>query len=298
MKGRGRCGMILTMVRPAKNKIGLIIFMVIFAIAAGCARKAPDDDNVLAQVSNRFITLGDFKKKIARLPAYYQNVVEKNKKRYLDEVIMEALMYEEALRKGLEKDKEVKEVVNEARKKILIAKLVKNEVEDNVKVTEDELKSFYESHKDEFKSPPMWRASHILVSDEQEAKEILSELAKGANFEELAKARSMDATASRGGDVGYFRAGQLVPEFEKACLDLKVGEMSGIVHTQFGYHIIKLTDRNEEGVESYEKAKRKIESDLKKKKRSELFDKLVADLKEKYGVKIKEDVFKTLDKKS
>jgi len=283
--------MILTM----KNKIGLVIIMAIFVITAGCARKTSDDDKVLAQVSNRSITLGDFKKRIARLPAYYQNVVEKNKKRYLDEVIMEALMYEEAIRKGLEKDKEVKEVVSEARKKILIAKLVKNEVEDNVKVTEDELKSFYESHKDEFRSPPMWRASHILVSDEQEAKEILAELAKGANFESLAKARSMDATASRGGDVGYFKAGQLVPEFEKACLDLGVGQTSGIVHTQFGYHIIKLTDRNEEGIESYEKAKRKIESELKKKKRSELFDKLVADLKEKYGVEIKKDVLKTID---
>ena len=153
------------------------------------------------------------------------------------------------------------------------------------------MKKFYDEHKDEFKTPEMWRASHILVADEKEAKAMLDELAKGAKFEDLARAHSIDATASRGGDVGYFRAGQLIPDFEKACLKLDVGQTSGIVQTQFGYHIIKLTDKKEPGVKSYEEAKRAIEAELKKKKRSELFNALVLRLKNKYGVEVNENVF-------
>ena len=134
------------------------------------------------------------------------------------------------------------------------------------------------------------------MADEKDARAILDELSKGAKFEDIARARSIDATASRGGDVGFFRAGQLVPDFEKACLKLKVGETSDIVKTQFGYHIIKLTDKKEGGVQSYDEAKRAIETELKKQKRSELFNKMVMDLKNKYSVHVNEDAFKVMEK--
>lgn len=293
MKECGFCGIILAMKRK-------ILFLVISAsilgvIHIGCAKKESPDDRVLARVSNRTITLRDFKARAAKMPSYYQNVIEKNKKGYLDEVILEMLLYEEAIRNGVDKDKEVRDVFEAAKKKIIAAKFIKNEVEDNVRVTDAEMMQFYEYHKDDFKSPEMWRASHILVLTETEAGGIQDALSKGANFEELAKTHSIDATASRGGDVGYFRAGQLVPDFEKACLKLNVGQISDIVHTQFGYHVIKLTDRKEPAIESYDKVKSVIEGELKKRKRSELFDRLVAKLKTKYGVDIKEDVFKSLE---
>lgn len=286
------------MILDKMKKIILLALIVSLGavLAAGCAKKTGPDDKVLAEVSNKFITLKDFKYRISRLPAYYQNIVEKNKKRFLDETIAEMLFYEEAVRKGLDRDREVVEVISEAKKKILIAKLIKNEVEDKVKIEDDEIKEFYEAHKDDFKTQELWRASHILLPTEEGAKGALADLSRGASsFEELAKERSMDATASRGGDVGYFRKGQLVPDFEKACLELKVGETGDIIHTQFGWHIIKLTDKKEPAIEPYEKAKRAIEGELKKRKRSELFDKLVLNLKEKYRVKIEDDVFRTLE---
>jgi peptidyl-prolyl cis-trans isomerase C len=262
---------------------------------AGCAKKPSGDGKILARVSNKFITMKEFKARIAKMPPYYRNIVEKNEKRYLDDMIVEMLFYEEAVRSGLTKDKEVQDVINEARKKILIAKFIKTEVEDKIKVTDEEMRQFYEANKDKFKSPPLWRASHILVGTEQQARDILAELSKGANFEDLARAHSMDATATRGGDVGYFRLGQVVPDFEKACLKLNVGELSDVVHTQFGYHVIKLTDKKEPMIESYDRVKAAIESELKKGKRSELFDKLVLKLRGKYGVEIKEDAVKSLN---
>lgn len=270
--------------------------VIIFAaIIFGCAKKQDADNKILARVSNTVITEKDLKAKISKMPPYYQSVVTKNPKRYVEDMIVETLCYEEGVRKGIDRDKEVKEVIREAKKKIVMAKLIKNEVEDKVTVTEDEMRRFYDEHKDEFKTPGMWRASHILVADEKEAKALLDDLARGAKFEDLAREYSVDATASRGGDVGFFRAGQLVPDFERACLKLDIGQTSGIVQTQFGYHIIKLTDKKEPGIKTYEEAKGAIETELKKKKRSELFNALILNLKNKYGVEVNEAAFPTKD---
>ena len=208
-------------------------------------------------------------------------------------MIIEQLFYEEAIRKGVNRDSEVMDLINEAKRKIYVSKYVQNEVDNKIKVTELEIKEFYDSHKDDFKTPALWRASHILVGTEEQAKSMLSELAKGASFEELAKKYSIDATANRGGDVGFFRMGQLIPEFEKVCLKLNKGETSGIVHTQFGYHIIKLTDKREPMAESYDKARSAIEGQLKKSKRDAAISRLILDLKSRYNVIVDKDVFKS-----
>jgi len=94
-----------------------------------------------------------------------------------------------------------------------------------------------------------------------------------------------------------FRKGQVVPEFENTCVNLNVGQTSSIVHTQFGYHIIKLTDKKSEELEPYESAKPNIENALKLKKRNELFDKLVVSLKEKYRVRVDGEALKALEAK-
>jgi peptidyl-prolyl cis-trans isomerase C len=281
--------------RPYRYMALLVILPL--AVIAGCGREPSAGDKPLVTVADKPITVKDFKDKLSKLPKHYQAVAEKNKKNLLDDMIVESLFLEDAVRKGIDKDKEVKDILVEARKKIIIAKFIKTEVDDKVKVSEAEMKAFYEEHKDEFKAPEMWRASHILVAGESEAKDILSELSNGKNFADLARARSIDATSSRGGDVGYFRKGQVVPEFENTCTGLSVGQTSGIVHTQFGYHIIKLTDKKDESLEPYESAKPNIENALKLKKRNELFDKLVVSLKEKYRVRIDADAMKALEAK-
>jgi len=277
------------------NYAFLITAVFLAFLPSGCSKAPAKDNKVLVTFGNNSITNGAFKKRISKLPPYYQDIVNKNKKRFLEEMIAEDLFYEEAVRKGYLQDREVAEVIKEAKKKILVARLIQTEVERNASVTEDEIRKYYDEHKEDFKTPEMWRASHILVADEKEAKDILDELAKGASFEELARIRSIDATASRGGDIGYFRRGQLVPEFEKEAIALNPGQTSGVVNTQFGYHIIKLTDKRESSVEPYEKSRRPIEDILMKKKRGELFDQLVEKLKKKYDVRIDEKLFESLD---
>jgi peptidyl-prolyl cis-trans isomerase C len=279
--------------KRALSAITIVLFL--FAAAYGCAKKPSADDRVLARMSNKYITLGDFRKRIEKVPSYYRNMIDKNKKRFLDETIVEMMFYEEAIRQSLDRDKEVKQVLVEAKKKILIAKLIQKEVESKIKIEDSEARKFYEEHKEEFKSQELWRASHILVSTEKEAQDILGQISNGASFETLAREKSMDATATRGGDVGYFRQGQIIPAFEAACLKLKPGEVGPIIHTEFGYHVIKLTGKKEPSVEPYEKVKAKVIEELKKAKRSELFDRLVMDLKSRYKVEVEGDVFKSLE---
>ncbi len=282
------------MIRVARAIIALAVFVSCIGLY-GCSKAEKDGRKVIATVSNRAITVASFKSRIDRLPAYYQRVIKNNLKRYLEETIMEMLIYEEAIRRKLEKDKEVKEVIDEARKKILVAKLMATEVDDKAKISEEEIRKYYDEHKDEFKAPEMWRASHILVADESQAKLIADELSKGGVFAELAKKNSIDATASRGGDIGFFRTGQLVPEFEKACLKLNVGQTGDILHTQFGYHIIKLTDKREAAAQSYDEAKRAIEGELNRKKRAILFDEMVNKLKSRYSVDINKSTFESFE---
>jgi len=279
-----------------RNRIyTLPVFIFISIYLAGCSSKPSAQDKILATVGNKFITLNNFKRRLSRLPSYYQGIAEKKKKALFDDMIVEYLFLEDAVRKGVNRDKEVRDMLEEAKKKIIIAKFVKTEIDDNIKISEEDTKKYYEEHKDDFKKPKMWRASHILVASETEAKDIQAALSGGKKFQDLAKERSIDATASRGGDVGYFRKGQVMPEFENACFALKAGQTSGIVHTKFGYHIIRLTDIKDESFESFEEVKPGIENELKLRKRNEAFDKLVMDLKNKYRVRVEDDAAKAID---
>jgi peptidyl-prolyl cis-trans isomerase C len=90
-----------------------------------------------------------------------------------------------------------------------------------------------------------WRASHILVKDKTQANELLKKIKLGASFEATAREHSTCPSKSKGGDLGWFGPGMMVPAFETACKKLSNGSLSDVVQTQFGYHIIKLTGRKD-----------------------------------------------------
>ncbi|BDG48522.1 MULTISPECIES: peptidylprolyl isomerase [Parageobacillus] len=148
---------------------------------------------------------------------------------------------------------------------------------EDIKVTEKELKDYYKNYK------PKIRASHILVKDEKTAKEIKAKLDKGEDFAKLAKQYSQDpGSASNGGDLGWFGPGKMVKEFEDAAYQLKVGEISDPVKTEYGYHIIKVTDKEEK--KPFNEMKDEIEFEVKRSKLDpskvqSKVDKLVKDAK-------------------
>ncbi|MEH6946559.1 peptidylprolyl isomerase [Bacillus sp. JJ634] len=119
-------------------------------------------------------------------------------------------------------------------------------IEPSIKITDEEIKTYFEANKDSLGQAEQVEASHILVEDKATAEEVLKKLKNGGDFAELAKEYSTDeGSAANGGSLGYFGKGQMVAEFEDAAFKLEVGKISEPVKTEHGYHIIKVTDKKE-----------------------------------------------------
>jgi peptidyl-prolyl cis-trans isomerase C len=161
------------------------------------------------------------------------------------------------------------------RKNIVIDNLLQKEVLGKISVSEADAKKFYDENQDKFKAPEQTRASHVLITVDQKAtpeekkkaKEkadaIKKRVAAGEDFAAVAKAESKCPSAAKGGDLGYFGKGQMVPAFEEAAFALKPGQISEVVETQFGYHIIKVTDRKQAETVKFNDVKDKIKDYLK-----------------------------------
>ncbi len=170
-----------------------------------------------------------------------------------------------SLRSQLEQDQAIRE-------------LIERQFAEKTEVSDEEIKAYYDSHPNSFKKPEQVKASHILIKVEPQAEEsqkaearkklemIQGKLKKNEEFSALAKEYSEGPSSSNGGDLGYFRRGQMVKTFEDAAFALKPGEVSGIVETQFGYHLIKVTDKTAESTMPYAEVEDKLGQYLQQEK--------------------------------
>lgn len=212
---------------------------------------------------------------------------EYGRKRLLNDLINEELFYLGAKESGYENEEEFQKELAQMKANLLKQYALKKLL-DEVKVYDEEVESYYNDHKNEFKTPESVRASHILVDTEEKANEILDEIKAGLSFEEAAEKYSKCPSKARGGDLGYFTRGKMVPEFEKASFEMKKDEISEPVKTQFGYHIIKLIDKQEEGVSKLEEVKDRLKEQLLMNKQRQVYLNKVNELKNKYEVIINE----------
>lgn len=136
-------------------------------------------------------------------------------------------------------------------------------------LTEEAMQQYYQDNLQRFSEDEQVRASHILVDTEEEAKTVLDELNNGGDFAQLAQDHSTCPSSARGGDLGSFGRGQMVPEFEEAAFSMEVDEISEAVQTQFGWHIIKLTGKQDAVVYSFDDVKDEIVSLLEEKAKNE-----------------------------
>ncbi|MBI4653383.1 MAG: peptidylprolyl isomerase [Nitrospirae bacterium] len=274
----------------------LIVCMTIFVF--GCAKKEDSSSSVIATIDGTKITKKGFLDEFNRLPEWARDRFQgkEGKAEFLNELIKKELLYKEAEKMGLHRDKELKERIEEFRKMWLITNLLKKEVEEKAKAIDDkEIKGFYDKNPNEFVAGAEVKASHILVATEAEAKDILEKLKKGGDFSKLAKAFSKDkGSAVKGGDLGFFKRGAMVPEFEQVAFRLKIGEISDPVGSSFGYHIIKVTERKEGKKLEFEQVKDAIKGRLMGEKQKNIFDSLIENSKKKSKIKIDEKSLEAL----
>lgn len=175
---------------------------------------------------------------------------------------------EEALQQqGIESIDAYKERFFEVNKESLIINKLQENIRGQAEVTEEEMKSYYDKNKANFEYQEQVKASHILLEDKETAEEVMTKLENGGDFTELAQEYSTGPSAEQGGDLGYISKDQNIAQpFKEAVFALDTGEMSQIVETQYGFHIIKATDRREAGVRSYEEVKDQIKQQLQNQK--------------------------------
>jgi peptidyl-prolyl cis-trans isomerase C len=267
--------------------------------AGGSKTEGKKEGKVLAEVNSGSITTGDFDRELKNLPEYLKAMADtpQGRKEMLDTMVIRELILQQAAKDGLDKGPEIEDKLQDLRKRLIVESFLKKKVEAESKVSDEDLKKFYEQNKDKFKSGEQIKASHILVKTENEAKEIQAKLKAGGNFEELAKKSSVDSSAAKGGDLGWFGKGSMVPAFEKAALALKEGQISDIVKSDFGFHIIKLTGKRAAGVRPLEEVKEQIKGAIMPTKQQEVFQKIKEELKKTAKITVKEDVLNSVGSK-
>ena len=179
-----------------------------------------------------------------------------------------------------------------------ISQLIKSEIVPTVDIKPEEIKQYYESNLDKFRRPERVRAQHILMkteegdSEEKKAaarkklKDLHKRILAGEDFSALAKEHSEGPSSARGGDLGFFTRGRMVKSFEDAAFKLAPNEVSGIVETQFGYHLIKVLEHQAESNPAYEEVQPKIKSLLFNQQVQKKLEPYVTNLREKAKVEV------------
>ena len=232
------------------------------------------DQEVVAKIGNKKITVADFNRIIGYYDQEQRKIIEKNpqlKENILWQIVQGAVISKLAKDKGFDKRPEIKNQQDLLLNNFLATAYLQKEVIDKVTITETKARSYYKDHPDTFKTPDSIRARHILLksessaSDEQKkiikekAETVLQKLKGGEDFGKLATEFSDDpGTKDKGGDLGFFSKGSMIPAFEEAAFSLKPGEMSGLVETEYGYHIIKMEEKKDAFLEPYENIKEKV----------------------------------------
>lgn len=270
------------------KKLCICLCLLLFVCA--CAKK--EDSKVLVTIDNDKMTVQEFNKELDKIPVNMKMLVatQSGKKSYLDKLVVKKLLLREAGKEKMDTEKEFQERLADIKDQLLIESLLKKKIAADAKISDDDLKKYYEANKENFKREREISTRHILLKTEEEAKQVQGKLIKGEDFIELAKKYSIDPNAgATGGEIGFHPKGSLVPEYEAAAFKLtKVGQVSGITKTQFGYHIIRLEGTKPPSYVPFDEVKDFIKQKILQEKQSELLEKYIDSLKKSAKITINE----------
>ncbi|MFO7887076.1 MAG: peptidylprolyl isomerase [Eubacteriales bacterium] len=245
------------------------------------------ENKVLAKVNGRKITENDLEKVISSLPQQQamQMQGEEGKKRLLNELIAGEMFYLDAVENELDKEEEFQKILEETKENLLQRYAVQKVMED-VDVKDEEIKETYNQNKEKYMDQEKISAKHILVDEEEKSKEIKEEIDKGMDFSDAAAKYSSCPSSKKGGRLGEFGKGQMVPEFEEVAFNMEKGEISDPIKTQFGYHIIQLDEKIPAKQKTYYEVEEEIKQQILQQKQFQLYNDNVQKLKGKYKVEM------------
>ncbi|SFV58421.1 Foldase protein PrsA precursor [hydrothermal vent metagenome] len=261
------------------NKVTMLLSALLLTSSMASAQ-------TLATVNGKAITDADVNTELmsatqGRVNQIPADRLEMFKKQVLQQLISKEIIFDDAKKSGILKSPEYKEEYNKLltrMKKELAIQVWQKKLADSIKISNKELRDYYNKNKDEFKEKASVHARHILVKTKAEAEKIIAEL-KGLHgqklkekFIELAKKDSTGPSGANGGDLGYFTQGQMVPAFNDKVFSMKKGSITLTpVKTQFGYHVIYLEDKKPAMTKTFDEVKTFIEQRLKMEKFKKVF---------------------------
>ena len=275
----------------------LAVVAVIILFVSGVASAA--DPEILARVGNKNITKADIEALISFYPANQQAIIRmdpKNEEALLNNYVTILAVAETARRQGFDKEKNMRKQIQILSDEHLAKGYVQKNVLSKVKVTDKDVEEYYKNHPKEFEKPETVKARHILIgfkgdmTEDQKkelrkkADDVLKKAKGGDDFAQLASEYSDDpGSKTKGGELGYFPKGNMVPEFENAAFNLKPGEISNVIETPYGYHIIKVEDKKAGEMPAFDSIKEQVRvkatQDAEQKKINEFIEKAKKDTK-------------------
>ncbi len=251
----------------------LFCVSIIAAALLHVSASSAGDDAVLAKIGDKKITVAEFERFISSFPPDKQKLLvenPKNNETLLRRIVQVKALSDIARSRGLDKDERVRQQIDYYADEILAQEFLRQEVA-KINITEEDVKTYYIANEKSFKFPEMVKARHILIKADKSASEeekkkargkaedLLKKIRAGEDFAKLAAEFSDDpGSKAKGGELGFFGRGKMVKPFEEAAFSLNPGEVSGVVETTFGFHIIKVEEKKEAGVEPFETAKEKV----------------------------------------
>jgi peptidyl-prolyl cis-trans isomerase C len=242
------------------------------------------ENKVLAVVNGREVTETDLQFLVQSMG---QNARQfqgpEGRKQLIEELIMQELLYTEALEKGLDKEEGYLKAVRHMQS-TLLKQYALNQLLSNLTVTDEEGEAYFNLHSETFKKPASAIASHILVATEEEAQKIKAEIDNGLDFADAAQKYSSCPSKEVGGALGEFTQGKMVPEFEQVAFTMPEGSISEPVKTQFGYHLIYLMKRTDAHIPTYSEVADQVKQYCLSVKQNETYVNKSDELKAKYDV--------------
>ena len=182
-------------------------------------------------------------------------------KQLLEELISQELLLQNAKENKIHETEEFIEEVEKIKMNVL-KQFALREILRNISVSDEFVKNYYDENIDSFRKQESWKASHILVDSKEASEKIYQEIQNGKSFADAAAEYSKCPSKDRGGDLGYFTSGNMVKEFEDSVKEMEIGEVKEGIQTQFGFHLINLTDKQEAKLTPFEDIKDELKKQL------------------------------------
>ncbi len=309
-----------------------IATLLLIAFTSVVMRVQATQDRILARVNDDIITLSELEERLRPIIAKYESSYDgeellqrlaKAEDYWLDQLIENKLILQEAVRKGITASKEEIDERFEQIKADFDSELqfniflesqglnidsLKRSIEDNIKIgkatlhireqarqkiSPKEVLEYYQSHKDDFREEPMARVLHILIRSKdndgealEKTKAVLERLKNGEDFSAVAREVSDGPHAQQGGDLGFIARGQHIPEIDEAVFSLPVGQISDIIKSNIGYHIIMVKQLKKERIKPFAQVQDEVENTILREKAKQLWDEWIEGLKKKSFIEI------------